>query len=108
MTKELRIELKREYVRGMEEAKKVHKESTHAVLEIVRDRLTTILNDYTDELDVEYELEKVIQLIDEYNEGEITAKELKKKHDLDELEEELKELDTDDVISLTEFVRDDF
>jgi hypothetical protein len=106
--RQVSYEKKREYLRGLSEAKKVHKQSNYAFLEIVKERLETVLRDVTDLEEAEDEIEKVIQLIDEYTEGEIPVKEILDRESTDDTGETIKGLDTDEVISLTDFVRDDF
>jgi predicted RNase H-like HicB family nuclease len=101
-------EKKREYLRGLQEARRIHKESNFAFLEIVKDRLENVLRDVDTLEEAEEEIEKVIQLIDEYTEGEVPVKEIIDREHTEEIEETIKGLDTDEVISLTDFVRDDF
>lgn len=110
-----RNELKKEYLRGVQETEALHKKSREVFLDSIRERATEIINDVYTLDEAQDKLEELIQFIDDYDRGEISAQELvetKEDEDsnftLDMLQKKMDEIETDDIISLTEFVRDDF
>jgi hypothetical protein len=106
-----RDEFKKEYLKGLREAEEMHKGCMTKVLEIVKDRLTETINDSVTLEDAQDEMEKLIQLIDEYIDGEITADELGDKQNdrnIHEITRLVDEIESDEIISLTDFVREDF
>jgi hypothetical protein len=104
-------ELKREYLRGASEANSKQKECTGKFLGLVKDRLSKTMDKAVTLEDAVDDIEEVIQLIDDYNYGEIPVDELIERETVDEISAihnrlEKLETDGDEVISLTDFLND--
>ena len=103
--RELREDLKKEYLRGIKEAEELHKGCKHEFLGLMRDKLSQVIDNAIVLEDAEDGIEDVIRLIDEYMQGNTTVKELKEV-ELGETVESGIKIEGDEVISLIEFVRD--
>lgn len=105
---EAKAEMKKEYMRGIEESKAFHTECHTTFLELVKDKVTRIINESDTLEEAQDELEELIQFMDEYTEGQVTVEELTEKLETEKEKTVIEGLDTDEVISINEFVRDDF
>ena len=98
--------MKKEFLRGLNEADQFHRENCLTVLGIIKDRLirTIKISDSLEEAEVE--IKKVIRLIDEYTDSETTSIDLSIVDDEDEIVNEVDEMEDDEYISLLDFVED--
>jgi len=107
----IRADMRKEYLRGLKEAEKTHIKGSHAFLAIIRDSIVNIMNNCDDMDEAELQLQRILQLIDDYTDGEITAKDIRAL-DFDDndvtIEDKIDEVGKRDIISLTDFVRKDF
>ncbi len=104
-----RDELKKEFLRGIEKAKDAQQGCSEAFLGIIYDRLSTIVDEIVDMREAEDEIEKILELIEEYTDGRVTIDELKDREYNKVLsgEERVSIFSDYDVVSLLDFVRDD-
>jgi hypothetical protein len=103
-----RQELKKEYIRGANEAQANLKESTDAFLDLVKDKLARAAASTTfDVEDLQDEIEKTIQFIDEFTGGNTDISDYRERDEADRLDTLSDFKEDDDIVSLMDFVRDE-
>jgi hypothetical protein len=106
-SREIRDELKKEYLRGLNQAEQMQREYCSTVLGVIKDRLirTIKISDSLEEAEIE--IKKIIRLIDEYTDSETTSIDLSIIEDDDDIVDEIDEAeDDDDYVSLLDFIED--
>jgi Zn-dependent alcohol dehydrogenase len=109
-----REELKKEYLRGVEETRAMQQESVGKFLELVKDKLSKSMDKSVTLEGATDDMESIIQLIDEYTVGGVPVDRLIDREiavdTIDELEDKIGDIELnngEEVISLMDFVDKD-